>query len=290
MTARSDKLPPLASLVTPEFQSSLTSICGESNQAVVFGVLHCGYGKVALAINMINSEPYATLPIKRAFLFTLGDPEGIETNVTTLEGRKMNLLKFDPSTPKKIGRMCKTALADVVLENYKREREGLPLIPLLFCIDITDNPRPFSPATILSKAPGLNKQITHKEFRRAFKLCTHPKADVRRIALQTFKFVKVCVQKDTCTLEQIPAPWASTVDSPEKVSHAFAAHWKVRQSKSKSEPKPNGWSQQLERQMADYDRSKKTTSLHSTSVPGRLDSPAHSLACNPLPSPAAQTN
>lgn len=260
MTARSDKLPSLASLVSHEFQSSLTAICKESNQAVIYGVHHCSYSKVALAINLINSEPGSTLPVKKSFVCSLGNPEGFDVDVTTLEGRKMNLLEFDQTSTlsKNTSRVCKTALTDVVLENYKREQEGLSLIPVLFCIDITDNPRPFSPAAILSKASGLNEQYTHKEFRRAFKLCTHPKADVRRIAQQTFKFVKVCVQKDACTLEQIPAPWASTVEAPEKVSPSFAAHWRVRQSKSKSVPKSNGWSQQLESQMKTYDRSRKT--------------------------------
>lgn len=280
--------PTAESFQTPEFRSSLTVICQWSKQVVVYGPHHCGYSKIAHAINMDSSSI-----VKKSFTWSIADPLVTDDwSLKTFEGRKMHQLAFEPGYTETIGRLCKTGLTDVVLENYKREKEDLPLIPVLFCIDITDNPRPFLPAAILSKVDGLNGQITHKEIRRAFKLCTHPNADIRRIALQTFKFVKLNVGEGPSSLKQIPAPWAATVESPEKVTATFAAHWKVRKKYSISEPKHAGhdWSHRLEKQIADYDQATKPTLLRSTSAPARLDTPARLPACSPLLSPTDQTD
>lgn len=260
MSSFAFSVPSLSAFTTPEFQGSLATVCKGSDQAIIYGWRQCGFDKIAMVINSEASDPESGCPFKKAFTWTVGDPkipEDSHDEVTTVEGRKMNLIPYEPtdSPQKNIDRMCKTALTDIILENYKRQQEGLPLIPIVFCIDITDNPRPTSIQKIASKEDGFNKQTTHKELRRALKLCTHPKEKIRTIALQTFKFVKVWTHGDTATLEQVPAPWASW-ESPDKMSPAFAACWASRKANSVSEPKPANynWRQQLEKQIAEYDR------------------------------------
>jgi hypothetical protein len=256
-------VPSLSAFTTPEFQGSLAFICKGSDQAMIYGWRQCGFDKIGMAINSEASDPESGCPFKRSFNWTVGDPkisEGCLDEVTTVEGRKMNLIPYEPtdSPQKNIDRMCKTALTDIVLENYKRQQEGLPLIPIVFCIDITDNPRPTSIQKIASKEDGFNKVTTHKELRRALKLCTYPSEKILDIALQTFKFVKVCTKDDSATLEQVPAPWAAFVESLDKISPAFAVCWDARKTLSASEPKSEtyNWRQQLEKQIAEYDRAR----------------------------------
>ncbi len=220
---------------------------------MVYGWKHCGYYQVSHVLDADNGGP-----LKKTLNYLAGDPTLPANNdfVTTLEGRNVNLIDYD-STERHLTRKCKTAITDIVLENYKRQKERLPIIPIIFCIDITDNPQPYSIEKICSKDSKINGQVTHKELRRAFKLCTHPNPKIRDIALQTFKFAKINVDLNgAVTLEQLPSPWAASKESPEKASSKFAACWEARKKDSKSKPKPENqdWSQQLEKQVARYDR------------------------------------
>ena len=253
-------IPLTSAFKTPAFYSSAAKLCKGSEQAMIYGWRHCGYYQVSHVLDGIHDGP-----LKKTLNYLAGDPTLAANNdfVTTLEGRNVNLIDYDP-TERHLSRKCKAAITDIVLENYKRQKEGLPLIPIIFCIDITDNPQPYSIEKICSKDSKINGQVTHKELRRAYKLCTHPNPKIRAIALQTFKFAKISVdlkvivvlENEVVVLEQIPAPWAASTESPEKVSSKFAACWEARKKDSKSTPKPNkyDWSKQLEKQVAHYDR------------------------------------
>lgn len=231
---------------------------------MIYGWGHCGFYEMTNATDaaIIDVRPTRSLrPLKRLFAWDLGKRpvhKLATSTVTSLEGRRMNLIDYDYSKGglKETSRKCKTALTNLVLENYKRQQEGLPLIPIVFAIDITKNPKPCRSRNICSKMPGVNGQVTHKELRRAYKLCSHPNPKIRAIALQTFKFVKVKIVKDRVTLEQIPAPWATSVNSPGKVSSTFDACWKARKKSSASKPKPEkyDWRKQLESQTSRFDR------------------------------------
>ena len=253
-------IPPKSAFMSPEFQDSLCSISKGSDQVMIYGWSHCAYYEINYATKGVISscilDSNLSFPIKKLFRnFIGGDPAANTELATTLEGRKINLIDYNSTSEKKLSRQCKTAIANIVLENYKRQKEGLPLIPVIFAIDITDNPHPYSIEKICSKASRINGQVTHKELRRAYKLCTHPNPKIRAIALQTFKFVKVCVKDKAPTLEKIPAPWDS-IESPKKVSSKFAACWETRKKDSTSTPKHENfdWSQQLEKHIARYDR------------------------------------
>lgn len=224
---------------------SVMSICKGANQVMVYGWSHCNYVFAAEVISMATTISFLNFPIKKVHNHLIGDPDSRDRR-TTHEGRKLNLIAYDKSDyTHGIGRMCKTAITNLVLENYKRAKEGLPLIPVLFCIDIVNNPKPWSIQNICSKAPENNKQITHKELRRAFKLCHLENEEIRRIARETFKFVKVGEKG----LEAIDAPWAS----PD-----FARYFSIRKTLSNSKPKTDSynWSKQLIAQIAVYDASK----------------------------------
>jgi hypothetical protein len=132
-------------------------------------------------------------------------------------------------------------MTNLVLENVKRLRMKETPIPLIFCHDIDDNPKPFKPTDMISKDPKLNAQYSHKELRRAYKLCTHENEEIRNAALATFKFVRLKnIGKETYALERIAAPW----DAP-----LFSLSWEARKSISSSQPKSEhvNWRKQLER-------------------------------------------
>lgn len=270
----------LKAFESPEFQNSLHKVGKGSDQTMIYGWAHCCYYVMKDFTERAIAQKSS--PIKKIYSYGVGKPNVSDQDVgkvTTLEGRRMNLLKSKTSLDvlKNTYRECKTAITNVVLENYKRQQEGLPLIPIVFAIDITKNPRPTNVQNICSKYYKLNKQITHKEIRRAYKLCSHPNPKIRAIACQTFKFVKVCMDTNgSATLEQIPAPWADSIDSPHRDSYAFTSSWKARKKESSSAPKPDkyNWRKQLEKQVACYDRASRlqaTMIKHALQTKQRLD-------------------
>jgi hypothetical protein len=126
-------------------------------------------------------------------------------------------------------RTCKGAIVLLVLKNYKREKRGLPLIPLLFCVDATEisAEHKLTPESLTSKDPEKNDLYTHGELRRVYKLCkefegySQPALQtVSRIAKQTFHPVKVERQESgTYRLVPVAAVW----DQPE-----WKAAWDAR--------------------------------------------------------------
>jgi len=62
--------------------------------------------------------------------------------------------------------LFKGILTTVVFENYKRKKMGEKLIPVIMCIDITNNPFPLTLENFILKGK-FNALITHKELRRS---------------------------------------------------------------------------------------------------------------------------
>jgi hypothetical protein len=198
-------------------------------------------------------------PIKKVHSYRIGDP--FDSTAKTIAGRRLNNLFFTgseyllqhqappPNVQKQvIGRECKTAITNVVLENYKRKKEGKPLIPVLFCIDIDGNPNPARFDRLAAKHPKFNNQITYKELRRAYKLCTHENPSIRAVALETFKFIKLTKNRDgEYTPMSIAAPWAHSL---------FSSMWDMRKKVSKSQPKKAyvNWREQLDERIKDYEK------------------------------------
>lgn len=226
---RNAKHPPLSGRLN---YKSVMNIC-DSEQVMVYGWGHCKYLQVA---GSLEESPHADnpSPFKKVYDCAFGD-----TNIRTLENRKVQELPIDipeddeTSYIKELNRRCKSGITNLVLENLKREEEGLPIIPLLFCIDIDDqgdhpwdkrrntwdaagpNPWVTTPELLCEKdrmtvTGQMNHFTTHSELRRCYKLAnTFNDAQVRAVANRTFRFVKVIQDKDTgeYRLEQIQAPW-----------------------------------------------------------------------------------
>lgn len=247
------------------YMQSFIDICNGSGQAMVYGWDHCGYDFVT---NYIASEAESDLfPIQRVFSFTAGDFASNADYCTTLEGRKFNVIKFDRTeaeenpdhrnhiecilkeldTRHSLQRQCKTAITNLVLENYKRNKEGLPPIPVFFIIDIDGNPKPLRIDHMTSKDTRFNHQFTHKELRRAFKLCAHENASIAKVACETFKFIKLKhLGENIWDAELTKAPWAD----PE-----FADCWKQRKKLSNPSPYKSefNWRNQLASEISRYE-------------------------------------
>lgn len=244
---------------------SFIEICNGSGQAMVYGWDHCGYDFVT---NYIESEAESDhFPIQRVFNFTAGDFAANASYCTTLEGRKFNVIKFDRmeaeenpdhrnhiecilkelDSRRSLQRQCKTAITNLVLENYKRNQEGLPLIPVFFVIDIDGNPKPLRIDHMTSKDDRFNDQFTHKELRRAFKLCTHENASIAKVACETFKFIKLKhLGENIWDAELTKAPWADT---------QFAVYWKQRKQLSNPtlDNSELNWRNQLASEISRYE-------------------------------------
>jgi hypothetical protein len=247
----------MTSLLLALDKTSLLTICKGANQVMVYGSKQCKYEEIARSLRGMTKEE--TFPLKKVLTWCVANDGSDSTEKSTAEGRKMDVIPFDNPGffPQSTSRPCKTALTDLVLENYKRKREGKALIPLLFCIDIDKNPYPLSAEEMLTKDRDLNNLIFHKEMRRAYKLCHDPKVDpkIRAIAQETFKFVKVTVDKDkTHAFQQVQAPWSSAKE-PSKVSDEFAIELELRKEESVSRAKPAYacWRTQLARRAAAFD-------------------------------------
>src|SRR5579883_2702248 len=130
---------------------STLEICKPSRQVVVYGFSHCNYLQVMSAI-------YRTKSFDRVYDAKLSDyrPE----DRTTTENRVIDSFCS--------GNNFKATLVDIVFENFQRKKLGLPVIPVLFCVDIDNNRYPLTPEFLCKKGPHY---WTNSELRRAYKLC-----------------------------------------------------------------------------------------------------------------------
>lgn len=207
---------------------SVMEICPEADEVMVYGWKHCKYGEVHDAIQGLAT--IEEFPIKKVHSWKAGYIRSDETG-KTLDGQIFSRLMFaEPENDiQKNSRPCKTALTNLVLENYLRDQEGLNCIPLIFCIDIDDNPKTCNSETILSRETANNNAITNKEIRRAFKLARYDDIGVQWAANHTFKFVKLTKREDNSySMEAIAAPWESD---------DWVTNWNLRQRLSTSTPK-----------------------------------------------------
>lgn len=202
---------------------SLSKICNGSKHIVVYGYKDCLFELISEQIK----EDRATAPFKHVLDWRIGDEFINDDALLTLDGTQIERIKVDYNEDVK--RSCKATLVQIVFENFKRKKMGLPLIPVIFCVDIDANKWVFRPTDTLSKAPGLNKLRTHSEIRRCDKLCnTFSHSKIREVAQETFKFVKVkklseASGTDHLGFEEIAAPWKS----PE---------WEAASKKRKEQP------------------------------------------------------
>lgn len=214
---------------------SASQICGRTKQVMVYGFQHCRYTQVSTALKSDAS------PFSKVFDCSIGGPFAHPNVLTTLEGSvieriKIPLLEQDDAV-RELKQYCKAGLTNIIMENIKRSKAKLPLIPVLFVVDIDNNKHTLHPETISSKTHTF---VTLGELRRAYKLCNDPGLlpEVKEIANKTFKFVKtkerkpeevkgVGSAKSSFSLQQIKPFWA----------HAeWNKHWDKRVESSSKKP------------------------------------------------------
>lgn len=169
----------------------IDAVCrSKEEQVVVYGFASCGYDNVR--------EVFARAG-KKAFDWQIGRDL---TNFSKLKEKGVVPLK-----PAGFTRICKNALVYLVLENYLRKMSGQEIVPLVFCIDMEKNTySPPSTEEIFSRKE--EDYVSHIELRRMAKLCFDEdiSRDVRKVALETFKYVKVnCGVK--LNLEEVQSPF-----------------------------------------------------------------------------------
>lgn len=147
---------------------SIQPFLGSSKELSVFGYDTCFYIEIGFLIDK-NKE---LIGLERVFQPDILGDSSYNEDIYYLNWA-------DRPEDKRGKRLFKTAITNVILENYARARTQTPPITILFLIDRDHNPIAFDPAAIASKAPMitrngkeiyLNSSITHSELRRMAKL------------------------------------------------------------------------------------------------------------------------
>ncbi len=213
---------------------SIDQFCPD-NEAMVYGFEHCDFDRVRHCFGHFHLAKDYSLRHKEISLYTnvLGYDHRQEYNdlAKRMDGRKIHQINAGLTGISELSKAvllgCKAALVNMVLENYQSQITGKKMVPIIFCIDITNNRFPLTSEDVLSKTKTIlkngttsslaNDLVTHKELRRAYKLCHDPMMPLkfREVAKESFKFVRVEeIRRDelsnleiSITLQPTSAPW-----------------------------------------------------------------------------------
>ena len=190
--------------------TNIKDILGSSTEAVVYGWAKCSYRSVLESLRYFHSPLRAVYDYELAFAEFGSLPDRSEREVTSIH------------------QLCKTSMDEIVFENYKRKKEGKPIIPIIFCVGSDLDPKDiFRSEKIASKRRANNQQVTHSELRRAYKLaCEFDDPELRAAAEETFKFVKLTTkskpgltEEDVTILEGVQPFWKQ---------HDWKDQWEIR--------------------------------------------------------------
>jgi hypothetical protein len=164
--------------------SSVKQILGPSLQAMIYGFRECDY---TFIYNLLREKGICTF-----------DYQAGASNFFTLEKRSIACLTFDNGDTRDT---CKAALTNLFFENFKRKKSGLPLIPLIFCIQ--SSKVTLDLIRLAKRETDKTLSITNSELRRCYKLYKFN----RTLALATFKFVRVDRSQHIYSLHEVPPFW-----------------------------------------------------------------------------------
>lgn len=247
--------------------NSLRAVVGPAKEIMVYGYADAGYNGVSISFEKdTRSED---CPIKKLYDYNIGNatyefasPSAkklVENKLTQPNGRKIEQIKLnynqssDPA--KKTNRLeevCKSALANIVLENFKRNELGDPLVPVLFLVKSDRMKEAYDTPENVTLRTGEN-YITNREIRRCYKLCTpneilkdieNPTPEMELLAVkladtakETFKFAEVAVMPKQKTFSAKLAAWEQ---------EGWDEKWNERRTnKPQSEEKQDPWNVQL---------------------------------------------
>lgn len=208
-------------------QTSLKNLIGSTcKEVMVYGLKSCLYYEVMDALIKLDIEvdcwSSTTFPIIQ-FDEVAFNPD--------------NMKEDWPKAMQNNGREFKSIITSLVIENCKRETEGKPLIPLLFCIGLEKGDKivqldykklagSHSAKDVDQMNDPLLSSITEKELRRCYKIYAEGTPKIKSLIEKTFKFLEL--KQDTnnenmYSLQQLPPMWENPV---------FQMNWKQRKQQS----------------------------------------------------------
>ncbi len=211
---------------------SVYAVCGELiEEAQIYGFKHCKYLEVQDALRK------SILVHDWNFNFVY--------NQTTIKDSYRSYMN-----------MYKCGLVNMVIENYARQKKGLTIIPIIFCINYInscgENIFPLTLENLLSKVKKtesgklMKDIITHKELLRCYKLCNDKDVNktIRDVANKSLKFVEVIENDSEKTssieliIKKISAPWERQnwydlhfFYRKNKIKHLDVNNWRDRLNK-----------------------------------------------------------
>lgn len=247
--------------------SSVKRVVGNSQQVMFCGSVNSHSNEIAHAL-LTDTEQSQ---IKEIFDFHIGE-KSFSIN-KTMEGREIEkLYVYDEKQDKIMNRQGKAAITNMLLENFKREQEGLEPIPVIFFMD--ENKSFFGKDTtaekMSSKEDKFNKLFINSQLRRCFKLYQELKdsdqpelRQMAEVARKMFKFVIVTNEKDKAVLKELPPIW-------DRKDVFEGMHKRADQSKNKNKGfNVSGFSGTWRRQLLwaaqDYNREKAKAQTTPTS-------------------------
>jgi hypothetical protein len=174
-------------------KASYKEIAGPTEEVMVYGFEHCKYKEVISILK--NHGIFKKVDKWDDFDKTL---EGRDVSLVLLKSAAADLFKSIFNSGPLAGAKdwfavrCKESLLNICVENYQRSLESRPLIPVIYCVDIENNPYPFEAKNVASEDPILNGLITHKELRLCYKVVNEMQNDkLKEVFKETLKFVKL---------------------------------------------------------------------------------------------------
>lgn len=210
-------------------QTSINKILKNSSEVVVYGLEICKYIDVHEALSSLNIKSH----IASEYHLPLFIPLTLNRERSSANAKLI------------IGDECKHIVVNLIIENYKRSREGKPIVPLLFCVGTEDDLscEELNIDLLFEKSTS----IVNKELRRCYRIYAETTADIRDIARETFKFVHVKqnpVDHEEYILEEVPPFWEK---------EGFNQKWQKRivdpnrpsQVAARQHPKQHKWKSKL---------------------------------------------
>lgn len=233
------------SIYKKTLQSSIQAIA-KSTEFMIYGFLHCKY----LDTIRTFDKP--------------GDP--FEILCFNSKNTSSGDLEEIPHTGKEISALCKSQLVNLVYENYKREKLGLKKIPLLFFMDVENNPYPLHPKEWTSK-----KLTTFSEIKRLLKMCNFTDSEYCQFSKEEFEkdkgLIGACKAIERIAREMLIPVRINKAGNITKISlpweHAeFLSSWKGRKKISSSSSKIS-WRRELVNKIIQFNHSQKTSKSYA---------------------------
>ncbi|MBA3662333.1 MAG: hypothetical protein H0W64_11420 [Gammaproteobacteria bacterium] len=190
-------------------KNAVKKLIGDSHEVVVFGLRDFRYYGVMDALNEFKIKTYSW---ERVNFPVIKSDE-----IKYLDKKYKDLLTVRING----ARECKSIITSLIIENYKRMKEGSDLIPFIFCIGLKDQNQTLTldikKVALSHTARNIDElndsqfsSVTEKELRRCYKIYAEGTPDVKALIEKTFKFVMIQEDsqvEDLFDIEQIPPFW-----------------------------------------------------------------------------------